>query len=157
MTLFVSNVLLALVWTFLWEDVSAGQFFVGFVLAYGTLYTFRGLLPNSSYFRRSWACLKFFAVFAVKNIKANLIVAWEVLTPTNHMRPGFIRVEPRSDTPLEITWLAETISLLPGTLTVDTSEDDRYLYIHAMHVYDPEEIRRETLEEIEPLILEILR
>lgn len=157
MTLFVTNVLLALVWTFLWEEISVGQFFVGFVLAFGVLHLFRGLLPDTNYFRRTLGCLKFLVMFTVKNIKANLIVAWEVLTPTNHMTPGFIRVNPRSRTPLEITWLAETISLLPGTLTVDTSEDDEYLYIHAMHVRDPDEIRRETLEDIEPLILEILR
>jgi len=156
-TLFVSNVLLAWVWMFLWEDVSTGQFLAGFLLAYGTLYLFRGLLPDSSYFRRVRGCARFLGMFLVKSIKANLIVAWEVLTPTHHMTPGFIRVNPRSRTPLEITWLAETISLLPGTLTVDTSEDDDYLYIHAMHVRDPEEIRRETLEDIEPLILEILR
>ncbi len=79
------------------------------------------------------------------------------MTPTNHMTPGFIKINPEAETPLEITWLAATISLIPGTLTVDTSEDDEYLYVHAMHIRDPDEIKRETTEEIEPLILEFLR
>jgi len=96
-------------------------------------------------------------LFGWKNVQANFIVAWEVITPSNHMRPGFLKIDPESDTALEITWLANTISLIPGTLTVDTSEDDDFLYIHAMHIRDPEEIKREITEDIEPAILEFLR
>lgn len=142
---------------FLWESVSFGQFTAGFALGYLTLFIFRNLLPDSDYFRRTTAFFKFFGLFIYKNMLANFIVAWEVITPTNHMAPGFIKIDPESESPLEITWLAATISLVPGTLTVDTSEDDDYLYIHAMHIRDPEEIRSEILDEFEPLILEMFR
>lgn len=156
MRVFVSNFLLALIWMFLWEDISFSQFFSGFVLSYLVLFIFRGLLPDSTYFRRSIGLIKFVGMFFYKNIKSNFIVAWEVLSPTNHMNPGFIRINPQAETPIQITWLAATISLIPGTLTVDTSEDDNYLYIHAMHISDPDEIRQEILDDIEPIILEIL-
>jgi multicomponent Na+:H+ antiporter subunit E len=157
MQIFLSNVLLAWIWMFLNATVTTSQFILGFVIGYVILYFFRGLLPDSSYFRRSIGLLKFLGMFIWKNMKANFIVAWEVITPRNHMSPGFIKIDPEANTALEITWLAATISLIPGTLTVDTSEDDDYLYVHAMHIDDPEEIKRETLEEIEPLILEFLR
>lgn len=157
MEVFVSNVLLAVVWTFLTGNVSMEQFLLGFSLGYLVLFFFRGLLPDSSYFRRTLGLLKFLAIFVYKNLQANFIVAWEVITPTNHMAPGFLKIDPQAETPLELTWLAATISLIPGTLTVDTSEDDDYLYIHAMHIRDPEEIKREILEDIEPRILEFLR
>ncbi|MFB6344846.1 MAG: Na+/H+ antiporter subunit E [bacterium] len=157
MQIFGSNVLLAVVWTFLTGDVSMSQFLFGFSLGYVVLFFFRGLIPDSGYFRRTIGLAKFIFVFIYKNIQANFIVAWEVITPTNHMAPGFLKIDPESNTPLEITWLAATISLIPGTLTVDTSEDDDYLYIHAMHISDPEEIKREILEDIEPSILEFLR
>ncbi|MFB6356412.1 MAG: Na+/H+ antiporter subunit E [bacterium] len=162
MGLLVANVLLMIVWVFLLEDLSTVQLFIGFALGYVTLYTFRGLLPDSSYFRNFKALIKFIGMFAYKNIKANFMVARTVLDPGYEMSPGFIKIDPEGNHPLELTWLAATISLIPGTLTVDTSEDDDYLYIHAMHVptdedgkYNPGEIRRETLEEIEPIILEI--
>jgi multicomponent Na+:H+ antiporter subunit E len=142
---------------FLNGAVTMNQFILGFVMGYLILYFFRGLLPDSSYFRRTLGLLKFLRMFAWKNVQANFIVAWEVISPRNHMSPGFIKIDPEADSPLEITVLAATISLIPGTLTVDTSEDDDYLYIHAMHICDPEEIKRETTEEIEPLILEFLR
>lgn len=157
MAIFLSNVLLSFVWVFLMDDLRTIQFLVGFILGYLILFLFRGLLPDQSYFRRTIGFLKYLMYFVYKNIEANAIVAWEVLSPTNHMRPGFLKIDPRSDTPLEITWLAATISLIPGTLTVDTSEDDDFLYVHAMHIYDPEKIRREILDELEPLILEFLR
>lgn len=157
MQVFGSNVLLAVVWMFLNGDVTMEQFVFGFALGYLVLYFFRGLLPDSGYFRRSFGLVKFLVYFAYKNIEANFIVAWEVITPTNHMAPGFLKLDPQSETPLEITFLAATISLIPGTLTVDTSEDDDYIYIHAMHIEDSEEIKREILEDLEPRILEFLR
>lgn len=142
---------------FLNASVTTPQFLMGFFLSYLILYFFRGLLPDSSYFRRTIGLLKFLGVFVWKNMQANFIVAWEVITPRNHMSPGFLKINPDADTPLEITWLAATISLIPGTLTVDTSEDDDHLYIHAMHIKDPDEIKREITEELEPLILGFLR
>ena len=157
MPIFSSNVLLAVIWMFLHGSVTMNQFLLGFILGYVILYFFRGLLPDSSYFRRTLGILKFLLLFGWKNVQANFIVAWEVITPSNHMRPGFLKIDPESDTALEITWLANTISLIPGTLTVDTSEDDDFLYIHAMHIRDPEEIKREITEDIEPAILEFLR
>lgn len=157
MAVFLSNVLLSFVWVFLMEDLRTVQFAVGFVLGYVILYVFRGLLPDTGYFRRTLSFLKYLGYFLYKNMQANFIVAWEVLTPTNHMRPGFLKINPEASTSLEITWLAATISLIPGTLTVDTSEDDDFLYVHAMHAYDPEETQREILEDLEPLILGFLR
>lgn len=157
MAVFLSNVLLSFVWVFLMEDLRTAQFAIGFILGYIILFVFRGLLPDTSYFRRTLGFLKYVGYFFYKNMQANVIVAWEVLSPTNHMRPAFLKLDPEADTALEITWLAATISLIPGTLTVDTSEDDDFLYVHAMHAYDPEEIRREILEDLEPLILEFLR
>jgi multicomponent Na+:H+ antiporter subunit E len=142
---------------FLHGSVTMNQFLLGYILGYVILYFFRGLLPDSSYFRRTFGILKFLILFGWKNVQANFIVAWEVITPSNHMRPGFLKIDPESDTALEITWLANTISLIPGTLTVDTSEDDDFLYIHAMHIRDPEDIKREITEDIEPAILEFLR
>lgn len=157
MHIFGSNVLLAVVWMFLNGNVTMEQFLLGFALGYLVLFFFRGLLPDSNYFRRSFGLLKFLGFFAYKNIEANFVVAWEVITPTNHMAPGFLKIDPEAETALEITILAATISLIPGTLTVDTSENDDYLYIHAMHIRDSEKIKEEILEDIEPRLLEFLR
>lgn len=163
MRLFLANVLLMVIWVFLLEDLRLVQFINGFALGWIILYVFRGLLPDRSYFRHFWGLIKFLAYFAWKNILANFVVARSVLDPTYEISPGFVKINPQGTTPLQITWLAATISLIPGTLTVDTSEDDQYLYVHAMFVPkdedgnpNPDEVRDEIKQELEPLILEFL-
>jgi len=68
--------------------------------------------------------------------KANLDVAYRVLT--GRIRPGIVRLSPGLDTDLGITLLANSITLTPGTLSVDVDEETRDLYVHWIHVTDPE-------------------
>ncbi len=67
---------------------------------------------------------------------SNFEVAYRVLRSNKHLRPGLIALplDLRGDFPLAI--LASTISLTPGTVSIDFSEDLQWLYIHALHVED---------------------
>jgi multicomponent Na+:H+ antiporter subunit E len=53
--------------------------------------------------------------------------------------------------------LANLISLTPGTLSIDVSEDRRYLYVHVMFLDDVEAACRELKEGLERRVLEVLR
>ena len=57
----------------------------------------------------------------------------------------------------EITLLANLISLTPGSLCLDVSEDRKTLYVHVMFLDDVEECRRELKEGFERRVLELLR
>jgi multicomponent Na+:H+ antiporter subunit E len=90
-------------------------------------------------------------VFLKELIKSALVVAREVLRPTLRIRPGVIAYPLDVQTGREITTLANLISLTPGTLSIDVSDDRRVLYIHAFLVQSEEatEVRdqiKETLE-----------
>ena len=52
--------------------------------------------------------------------------------------------------------MANLISLTPGTLSLDVSDDRKVLYIHAMFLDDEEELRR-NLKEMEHRALELFR
>src|SRR5699024_7238650 len=65
-----------------------------------------------------------------------------ILTPPWHMKPGVIALPLEARTELEITLVANLISLTPGTLSLDVSDDRKVLYIHAMFLDDEEELRR---------------
>jgi multicomponent Na+:H+ antiporter subunit E len=54
-----------------------------------------------------------------------------------------------------LTILANALTLTPGTLTLDISDDRTTLFVHFMHVDDPEEMRREIKDGFEKRILEI--
>jgi multicomponent Na+:H+ antiporter subunit E len=58
---------------------------------------------------------------------------------------------------LEILILANMVSLTPGTLSLEVSDDRRILYVHAMFIDEPENVRRSIKEGLERRILEVTR
>lgn len=72
--------------------------------------------------------VSYLVVFFVALIKANLDVARRVLTPSLPIRPGVVRVHTALGSELGKLLLANSITLTPGTLTVDVDGDQ--LLIH---------------------------
>lgn len=70
----------------------------------------------------------FVAVFLLELVKSTLDVARRVLSPSLPINPGIIKVKTRLTSPLGRIILANSITLTPGTMTVDTDGED--LYIH---------------------------
>lgn len=77
-------------------------------------------------------------VFIWECIKANLDVAYRVLHPKMPIRPGIVKVKTTLKSDLARTLLANSITMTPGTISVDIIDD--YLYIHWIYVRseDPE-------------------
>ncbi len=68
-------------------------------------------------------------------LKSNWIVAKSILTPKfNFDPPGILAVEIDLKSNMGILTLVNLITMTPGTLSLDLSEDRSKLYIHAMHV-----------------------
>jgi len=72
-------------------------------------------------------------VFFYYMIKANLDVVYRALHPKMPINPGIVKIKTELKTDSAITALANSITLTPGTLTVDLT-DDGYLYIHWINV-----------------------
>jgi multicomponent Na+:H+ antiporter subunit E len=98
-----------------------------------------------------------FFYFLYELVKANLEVAYDVATPKFYMKPGIIGVPLDAKTDLEITLLANMITLTPGTLSLDVSEDRKILYVHAMYITDRESFIRSIKDGFEKRLLEITR
>jgi multicomponent Na+:H+ antiporter subunit E len=159
MKTFLWNLLLALAWT-----VSTGQFMVanllvGFVLGYFILLFAQRALGPSAYFAKVPQVGRFALFYLWQLILANLRVAYDIVTPKHHMRPGVIAVPLDARTDAEITLLANLITLTPGTLSLDLSPDHRVLYVHVMYIDngDVDEARRQIKEGLERRVLEVLR
>ena len=89
-------------------------------------------------------------------VLANLRVAHDVITPRLYARPAIIAVPLEARTDLEITLLANLISLTPGSLSLDVSPDKSCMFVHGMFVDDPEAFRREIKDGFERRIGELL-
>ncbi len=85
--------------------------------------------------------------FFIAMAKANLDVAYRVLT--GKIRPGIVKISTNLKTDFGITLLANSITLTPGTLSVDIDEKTNDLYIHWINVApDIPKKREATAEEI---------
>ena len=104
----------------------------------------------------SRAVLLFF-YFVWEMILANIRVAICVVSPLSRMSPGIvaIRLDARTDT--EITVLANMITLTPGTLSVDVSDDRKVLYVHTLFARDPRAVRSQIKKSFESRILGVTR
>ena len=84
-------------------------------------------------------------------------MAYDVVTPKFYMTPGIVRVPLEAETNLEITLLANLITLTPGTLSLDVSDDRKVLYVHAMYLKDKQAFIDDIKNGFEKRLLEILR
>lgn len=142
------------VWVVLWRDLSAANVISGAVVALGLLVAFppRSKEDHPATFRPV-AGMRFLWVFAKQFVKANLVVAWEVVTPRNRINEGIIAIPIRGVSRGLITLVANAISLAPGTLTLDTSSDPNTLYVHVLHLHDIDAVRH-SVQELERLAIE---
>lgn len=143
MTNFAANLVLAAAWSiffggFTWLTLSSG-----FVAGYAVLWLLQPLTgTRSSYFLRVWYWVKLVVLFLYELVVSSLEVFWDVITPSHRARPAIIDMplDVRSDT--GVLLVTNLISLTPGTLSIDVSEDRKTLKVHAMFADDPDEVRR---------------
>lgn len=158
MSMFVANLLLALLWALLFGPFTPGNFLIGMAIGFVVLRL--GTLGSGkpSYFRRVFSIAEFIGYFLIQVVVANLKMAMYTLGPTGRLRPGILTLplsEGMSD--FEITTLANVITLTPGTLSMDVSRDRSRLYVHFIHIEDQEREIRGIKEGFERRLLAATR
>lgn len=121
------------------------------------LYFARSAIGAPEYIIRLQRVIGLLIFFVIEMFIANVRVAWEVLTPRHNMTPGVIAVPLDARTNAEITLLCNLITLTPGSLSLDVSDDRRYLFIHAMYIDDADEEKRKIKDGFERRLLEVMR
>lgn len=154
--MFLYNILLALLWAMMTGGMSLLNLLIGFLVGYLILGSIHGSSGTSSYFTKVPQTIRFIVYFIMELLISSVRVAYDVVTPTYYMKPGIIAIPMDAKTDIEITMLANLITLTPGTLSLDVSFDRKTLYIHAMFVRDPEKVRRET-KDMERRLLAVMR
>ena len=157
MSLLILNLLFAGLFTILLGSGSIGVFLSGFGLGYAALWLSKPLYQNTRYFMTLPKTINLVAYFLKELVISNFRVLWDVITPGHINRPGIIGVPLTVQTDLEIFVVASLISLTPGTLSVDLSEDRKTLFVHVMFLDDVEKAREEIKNGLERRILEVMR
>jgi multicomponent Na+:H+ antiporter subunit E len=156
LTYFLIIFLFWLVFTF---ELSLPNLITGFVVALVTTLLFgKYFVDNVRKFfqphRYFWLLIYLF-IFIWECIKANLDVAYRVLHPALPIKPGIVKIKLDISSKFGRAILANSITLTPGTITVDIIGD--YIFIHWIYVHstDPEIYSRKVSGRFEKYVKKI--
>jgi multicomponent Na+:H+ antiporter subunit E len=96
-------------------------------------------------------------LFMRELILSALRVAWLAVQPRIRIRPAIIAYPLTVTSDAQITLLANMITLTPGTLSVDVSEDRKWLYVHAIDIESKEALIGDIAAGFETKILQVTR
>ncbi len=151
------NLALALAWVAVTGDLTGSNLMLGFGIGFLVLFFTAPIIGIPAYVRKVVQVLNLALFFIWELVLSNLRVALEVLTPGYQLRPGVIAIPLDVQTDAEIMLLTTLISLTPGSIAIDVSADRHELYLHAMYIDDPEQVRRQIKDGFERRVLEVLR
>ncbi|MFN3405588.1 MAG: Na+/H+ antiporter subunit E [Cytophagaceae bacterium] len=154
MRLFLSNISLVIVWLFITGQFSLRNFLLGYAVSYLVLWlSYRKTSPQ--YFMKVFSLITFILFFLKELIKANLKVMYDIVTPKHYMRPGILSVPLDTQDELQITVLANLLTLTPGTLAVEVSYDKKMMYVHCMYIQNKDEVKN-GIKKFEKKVLDLL-
>jgi multicomponent K+:H+ antiporter subunit E len=131
---------LVVVWVLLANAITVGSVVLGMIVGVGVAKLTSVYWPGRPRLRSPILIAEYLAVFCYDVIVSNIQVAYLVLfRRAETLKSQFIEVPLDVTTPEAIVALAGTITLTPGTLSVDVAEDRRSLLVHCIDVADPDE------------------
>ena len=135
--------LLAVVWVLLWGEASLLNILYGLVLGWLVTVVF-WLAPIRYYGRvRLWGVVRLVLAQLRDLAVASVQLAAVALRPRLNIRPGVVKVRLASNSDLYQVAVAELISVVPGTLVVETVRRPRLLYLHVFDLPDARAVRHQ--------------
>lgn len=150
------TLMLAIVWVLLQNEFSPGMAVFGVILGVIIPRLTAVWWPDRPSGFRVWHMFNYVLLVLWDILIANVQVAWIILTRSNaNLRPAWVVVPLDLRQPEAITVLAGTITLTPGTVSADLSDNGRCLLVHALDAADPDAIRDEIKTRYEARLKEI--
>lgn len=150
------TLLLTLVWALLHNSYTSGTIAFGLLLGVGIPILTAAYWPDRPKLARPLKMFAYMLIVMWDIIVANVQVAMIVLFKRNEdMRPNWVVIPLELRTPEAIAILAGTITLTPGTVSADLSDQGRALLVHALDAPNPDEVRDEIKQRYERRLKEI--
>lgn len=159
MTLLLISVLLALTWAAITGTFSLGNLILGFVIGGASLWLIRIQVGEAKLLRKIPKILSLAALFLYELMLSAVKVLFLVLSPNMHkkLQPAIIAFPLTAKSDVEITLLANLITLTPGTLSIDVAPDRSCLYVHALAAPDKKQMIADIANGFEAKIIEVFR
>lgn len=156
MNLFLWNILLAFIYAAVSDSFTPATMVFGFILGYFVLFISTRNARSKKYFHGLDDLIRFVFFYLKEFLLAALRVAYDVLTPGNHMRPGIVAIPLDAKTDGEIGLLANLITLTPGGISLEVSHDRKVLYIYEMYLPEDRDFVQEVKKGLERRVLEVM-
>ncbi len=150
------SLVLFVTWQLLSDGISGGSLVLGLMLAWAIPQLTQGFWPERPAFIKFWAMPFYLARVLQDIVVASFQVAALILSP-RQPRPAFVSYQLELQHPLAISILASTISLTPGTVSVDVSDDQRTLLIHALDTESDQAVIDSIRQRYERPLLEMFQ
>lgn len=154
---FRNELLLTLVWVAISGSYTIPNVVFGFAVGWVVLFIVRDQMRTARVVVRPWPTFLLALLFVKELVLSSVRVAALVLSPRLDIKPGIFAYPLRVERDFEITLLANLITLTPGTLSVDVSDDRRTLFVHGMDCSNPEQARADIRQGFERMIMEAFR
>lgn len=156
---FILNLFIASLWFLLKDDPDAdfSTFVAGFLVGIFILYAMHRFFGTQFYLRRVWKVFVLIMIFIQELTMSSFAVIKQVLTPKLQITPGIITYRTALQGDWEITVLALLLTLTPGSVVMEVSEEGDLFYIHAMDVEESKGTLLQSIGKFEKAIMEVTR
>lgn len=145
-------------WLLLTWSLAPAQVIAGIVITLiviglvGDLFIFKARALNPV--RIFWAIL-YIPYLLWFIIEANFDVAYRVISPEMPIRPGIVKIKTSLTSDIARTALANSITLTPGTMTVDINNDELYIHWIYIHGENVQEWTKSIIDKFEAMLRRI--
>lgn len=154
---FIINLFIAVLWFLLNDDPNADitTFMSGFFVGVLILYAMHRFFGTQFYLRRVVKIIKLILLFIQELLLSSMSVLKQVLDPQLKITPGIFTYETKLKGDYQVTALALLLTLTPGSVVMEVSEDGSTFYIHAMDIEESKETVIRSIGKFEQAILEV--
>ncbi|RIK10461.1 MAG: hypothetical protein DCC49_03245 [Acidobacteria bacterium] len=180
MKVILRTIPLALIWAGLWGDLSPANLLTGAIVGFVVVIAWsrrakpgaledlvdQGLVPpavgdakfseDESFRINPFRAAIYLAVFAYLLIRSTLDLTIQTLSPRPKIRQAIIECEMQTGSALVATIVANSVSMTPGTLTIEISDAPRKLYVHTLRFTEGSSVQ-ETVATLERLAVRAIR
>lgn len=149
------SLLLFVVWLLLNNTIAPGHLVLAAFFAIFIPLLTAGMQDPQPRIRKPLVVFRYVCVVLMDIVVANFEVALLVLGSSKKLKPAFIAVPIKIQYEFPITILASTVSLTPGTVSAEISEDKKWLYVHVLHLTDKAELIESIKQRYEKPLMEI--
>ncbi len=150
------TVVLTIVWVMMSNTLTLNAVVFGLILGLAIPIATAPYWPDRPKLRNAPMMIEYSIVVLRDIVIANIIVAKTIIFKKNdEMQPTWVEIPLDLKTPEAITALAGTITMTPGTLSADMSNEGHSLLVHCLDAPDPDAVRDQIKQDYERRLMEI--